>query len=101
MRLDYNNPVIVLLRKALSCLLILPGRIGSTAVYYAIEKHILREEEHTLSCFFRSFRENAWGSSMAWFLFLFPGAFLIWDFFCLCTRQAGGRAFCVSRSEFC
>lgn len=101
MLLDYDNPIIILLRKVLSCLLlgflwiiccllILPGGIGSTAIYYAIEKHILREEDYTLSCFFHSFQESIWAASIAWFLFLFLGAFLIWDFFFLLPLLRAG-----------
>ena len=102
MRLDYDNPVIVLLRKVLSCLLlgllwilscllILPGGIGTVSVYYAIEKHILREEDHTLSCFFRSFQENVWMASMVWFPFLFAGLFLVWDFYFFLPLLLAGR----------
>lgn len=89
---EYDSPLSRMLRCCYGCLflsllwllccipLVTVGA-GSAAVYYTMEKNVIREECSFLSCFWKSFRENFKTATVAWLLFLGLGLFLGWDFY--------------------
>lgn len=63
------------------CILIVPLGAGSAALYYTVEKNIIREEGHPLSVFWESFKENFKTATGVWLVLLALGLFLGWDFY--------------------
>lgn len=89
---DYDSGFSLLIRRAAGCLLlgclwlvccipIITFGAGSAALYYAVEKAVIREEGHLFSCFWRSFQESFKTATCAWLAALALGLFLGWDFY--------------------
>lgn len=89
---DYDSGFSALFRRVTGCvllgflwlagfLLVVPAGAASAAIYYTVEKHIIREEGNLFSCFWDSFRENFRTATLLWIIFLGVGLFLGWDFY--------------------
>lgn len=88
---DYDSGFSLLLRRAASCLLlgclwlvccipVVTIGAGSAALYYAVEKAVIREEGHVFSGFWHGFRESFKTATCVWLVLLALGLFLGWDF---------------------
>lgn len=89
---DYDSGFSLLIRRAAGCLLlgclwliccipVVTIGAGSSALYYAVEKSVIREEGHLFSCFWHGFREGFRTATCVWLIVLALGLFLGWDFY--------------------
>lgn len=99
---DYDSRFSLLIRRAAGCLLlgclwlvccipVVTFGAGSSALYYALEKTVIREEGHLFSCFWRGFRESFKTSTCVWLVILVVGLFLCWDFYFFFQMLRGGN----------
>lgn len=61
------------------CVLVVTAGAGSAAVYYAVEKHIIRQEETLIGCFWQGFRESFGTATLTLLPLLAAGWLLSWD----------------------
>lgn len=87
---QYDSGFSTLVRRVFGCLLLgvlwlvccLPVVTVGTAscgLYYAVQKHIIREEGELFGCYWHAFKENFRPATLTWLVFLAVGAFLGWD----------------------
>lgn len=99
---DYDSGFSQLVRRVAGCLLlgilwlvccipVVTFGAGSSALYYAVEKYIIREEDHLLSSFWRGFRASFGTATQAWLIVLALGLFLGWDFYFFFQMLRGGN----------
>lgn len=87
---QYDSGFSTLVRRVFGCLLlgvlwlvcclpVVTVGAASCGLYYAVQKHIIKEEGELFGCYWQAFRENFRTATLSWLLLLAVGAFLGWD----------------------